>query len=78
MPDASGVARTLDAIAGGSALAIGLAPSTAMSMTYVSMADSISLAMENAVANQQRGQVIGNAALVQVLALIITKGAKGP
>jgi len=56
-------------------LAIGEAPSIAMGMTYVAMANSIGLEMENAVAAQQRGQVIGEAALVQVLALIIAKGA---
>ena len=56
-------------------LAIGEAPATAMGMTYIAMAMSLGLAMENAVAAQQRGQVIGEAALVQVLALIIAKGA---
>jgi len=53
----------------------GLAPALAMDMTYIAMAGSIGLAMGNAVANQQRGQVIAQAALVQVLALIIKKGA---
>lgn len=71
------LANTVDSMASGSTLAVGLAPSIAMGMTYVAMADSIGLAMENAVANQQRGQVTANAALVQVLALIITKGAAG-
>jgi hypothetical protein len=56
-------------------LAIGEAPAVAMGMTYVANAASIGLAMENAVAAQQRGQVIGEAALVQVLAMIIAKGA---
>ena len=45
-----------------------------MDMTYVAMADSVGLAMQNAVANQQRAQVITEAALAQVLTLIITKG----
>jgi hypothetical protein len=63
--------------AGSAALiAIGEAPSVAMGMTYVAMANSIGLAMDNAVAAQQRGQVMGEAATVQVLALIIAKGAK--
>jgi len=53
----------------------GLAPALAMDMTYVAMAGSLGLAMENAVANQQRGQVLAQAALAQVLALIIIKGA---
>ena len=56
-------------------LAVGEAPATAMGMTYLAMAHSLGLAMENAAAAQQRGQVIGEAALVQVLALIIAKGA---
>lgn len=57
-----------------SVLTIGEAPSAAMGMTYLAMADSIGLAMENAVAAQQRGQVIGEAATVQVVALIIAVG----
>jgi Killing trait len=56
-------------------ITIGEAPSAAMGMTYLAMADSIGLVMENAAAAQQRSQVIGEAALVQVLALIIAKGA---
>lgn len=56
-------------------LNVGEAPATAMGMTYLAMATSIGLAMENAAAAQQRGQVIGEAALVQVLAMIIAKGA---
>ncbi len=60
------------------AIPLGMAPSAAMGMTDLAMADSIGLAMSNAVANQQRGQVLCNAALAQVLTLIITKGASGP
>jgi hypothetical protein len=48
-----------------------------MGMTYVSMADSLGLAMANAVANQQRCQVVADAATTQVLALIIAAGAAG-
>lgn len=59
-----------------SAARVGQAPSIAMGMTYVVMADSIGLAMENAVATQQRAQVVADAALAQVLALIIAKGSK--
>ncbi|WP_236861869.1 RebB family R body protein [Burkholderia mayonis] len=47
-----------------------------MAMTYLAMADSIGIAMSNAVANQQRGQVIADAATTQVLALIIAKGSQ--
>ncbi|WP_229298129.1 RebB family R body protein [Stenotrophomonas maltophilia] len=46
-----------------------------MSASYLAMADTIGLAMQNAVANQQRGQVTASASLAQVLALIIQKGA---
>jgi hypothetical protein len=68
-----GDAEATDAAASTDVLDVGLAPSAAMAMTYVAMA----LAMGNAVANQQRGQVIANAALVQVLTLILIKGASG-
>lgn len=47
----------------------------AMGMTYLAMADSISLAMQNAVSNQQRGQVTATAAVTQTLVLIIKLGA---
>ena len=58
-------------------LNVGLAPSAAMAMTYVAAAQSIGLAMENAVSAQQRGQVIGQAILVPILTLIFVKGASG-
>lgn len=58
-----------------SAVATGQAPGLAMGMTYVAMAGTIALAMENAVAAQQRGQVIGEAATAQVIALCIAAGA---
>ncbi|WP_256774350.1 MULTISPECIES: RebB family R body protein [unclassified Stenotrophomonas] len=69
------IAYLLEATSAESALAIALAPSFAMSATYLAMADSLGLAMQNAVANQQRGQVTAGASLAQVLALIIQKGA---
>jgi hypothetical protein len=56
-------------------LTLGEAPATAMGMTYLAMAGTIAVAMENAVAAQQRGQVISEAATVQVLALIVAAGA---
>lgn len=58
-----------------STLAIGEAPAAAMAMTYVAMADSIALAMQNAVSAQQRGQLIAGAATTQVVAMIIAAGA---
>lgn len=61
----------------GSLATISVAPAAAMGMTYVAMANSIGLAMGNAAANQQRGQVVAEAALALVLALIIKKGASG-
>ncbi|MES2947640.1 MAG: RebB family R body protein [Pseudomonadota bacterium] len=57
-------------------LSLAQAPAMAMGMTYLAMADSISLAMQNAVSNQQRGQVTAAAAVTQSLVLIITLGAK--
>jgi Killing trait len=59
----------------GTLICVGAAPSQAMAMCDLAMAASLSMAMANAVANQQRGQVIAQAALTQVLTLIITKGA---
>lgn len=53
---------------------LGAAPSQAMAMTYQAMAGSIGVAMENAVANQQQGQIISTAALVKVVAMILSKG----
>ena len=71
------MARVVDAVVSAQALTIGPAPALAMGMTYQAMATSLSIAMTNAVAAQQNGQVIGNAVLVQVLTLIVTKGATG-
>nr|WP_267874382.1 RebB family R body protein [Duganella lactea] len=56
-------------------MSLGLAPSAAMDMTYLAMADSIGLSMQNAVANQQRGQVLATTAMSQTLVLIIKLGA---
>lgn len=78
MPRPGAVASFAASASTDSALALGQAPAFAMGMTYLAMADSIGLAMENAVANQQRGQVIAGAAVNQVLALIIIKGASKP
>jgi len=50
------------------------APAAAMSMTYVVMANSIGMAMQNASANQQRGQVLAQAALAEVLGMILVSG----
>lgn len=50
------------------------APATAMAMTYGVMANSIGLAMQNASATQQRGQVLAQAALAEVLAMIVSAG----
>ncbi|MBK3803796.1 hypothetical protein GAY33_32315 [Azospirillum brasilense] len=73
MPDGSS-ASLAGSVAANTAIPLGLTPSLAMDMTYVAMADSLGLAMQNAVANQQRAQVITEAALAQVITLIITKG----
>tara|TARA_R110002072_G_scaffold22383_17_gene78181 strand:+ start:2543 stop:2749 length:207 start_codon:yes stop_codon:yes gene_type:complete len=57
------------------ALTIGEAPSAAMAMTYLAMANSIGHAMDNAVAAQQRGQLMAEAATFQVLAMVLKSGA---
>lgn len=58
----------------GSLPAIAQVPAVAMGMTYLAMAGSIGLAMQNATAAQQRGQVLAAAAVTQTLALIIKSG----
>ena len=75
MPRPPATARLAGPAGAGSVVVPGQAPAFAMGMTYVAMADSLGLAMENAVASQQRGQVLAEASVAQVLALIITKGA---
>jgi Killing trait len=76
LPSPSAVARLPGCVGEGSATALGQAPAFAMGMTYLAMADSLGIAMGNAVANQQRGQVIANAAVNQVLAMIIKVASK--
>ncbi len=61
-------------LAAPTAISVGVAPATAMDMVYLATAGSLGLVMQNAAANQQRGQVISSAALVQVVGLIIAKG----
>ena len=65
----------LDGLVPGTVLTIGEAPSAAMAMTYIAMANSIGVAMGNAVSAQQRGQLIGEAATVKVVAVIFKLGA---
>lgn len=69
-------ARIAGPLAAGSVVSLGAAPAIAMGMTYVAMAGSLGLAMQNACATQQRTQVLADAALAQVLALIIARGSK--
>jgi hypothetical protein len=68
--------RVAGPAAGGSAAAVGLAPALAMDMAYLGLAGSIGLAMQNAVACQQRSQALTGAAIAQVLALILAQGGK--
>ena len=65
----------LNGLVSGTVLTIGEAPSAAMAMTYIAMANSIGVAMGNAVTAQQRGQLIGEAATVKVVAVIFELGA---
>ncbi len=75
MAPPGGVSNVLGALGSGSALVVGQAPPLAMGFTYVAMADSVAKVMGNAAAAQQRGQVLAEAALAQVLILIVAKGA---
>jgi hypothetical protein len=52
----------------------GASPQQAMGMTYLANANSIALVMNNAASAQQRGQVIGAAALSKVIARILSVG----
>jgi len=54
---------------------IGYAAPLSIGMTYVSMADSISHLMNNAVSAQGNSQVIQNSSVTQTCALIIATGA---
>jgi hypothetical protein len=67
----------LDAIAATNLAVIGMAPSAAMAMAYVVMADSIGLVMQNAASHQQNTQVLGLAAMTKVLQEIVIKGVAG-
>ena len=75
MPGARAVASFAGPVATGTLATVGQTPALAMGLCDMAMAGSLGLAMGNAVANQQRGQLIAQAALTQVLTLIITKGA---
>jgi hypothetical protein len=57
-----------------SAAQVGLAPSASMAMTYIANAQSIGTQMENAVAAQQRGQVLAEAAVANIVAMILAQG----
>jgi len=67
--------RTAGSAEADPAAALALAPAFAMDATYAAMADSIGLAMANAVAHQQNQQALGGAALTRTLALILMKGS---
>lgn len=54
---------------------VGIAPSVAMGMTYVAMADSIAKVMGNATTAQQNMQITSNAATTTAVAMILAQGA---
>jgi hypothetical protein len=76
MPGNGDESTAVAALSAVTTLDIGLAPSVAMGMTYMATAHSLGLAMANATASQQRGQTVADAALGQVLALIISAPAR--
>lgn len=81
-PDAAGGGSTInsqvtDAIAALGTLTVGLGPSTSAAMLGVMGADSMALAMLNAVARQQADATIGSAALAAVCARIAGTPAHG-
>lgn len=64
----------LPMIAAADLASIGLAPPAAIAMTYLSMADSLGLIIQNATAHQQRMQALGTAATAQVLVALVAAG----
>ncbi len=56
-------------------MAIGLAPSMSMSLTYTVMAQTIGMIMHNGAETQHGMQQIAEAATTQACALILAKGA---
>lgn len=56
---------------------IGMAPSLAMGMVYVSSGYSIGLLMDNSVQNKALSQLTNNASVDQCCALMISAGAAG-
>lgn len=48
----------------------------ALQMTFVTMASSIGMAMQNASTNQRSGQIVANASLVLSCKLILSTAAK--
>lgn len=65
------------AIAATDLVAVGTAPSAAMAMTYLMMADSLGMVMQNAASHQQQMQVLAMAAMAKVLQEIVIQGASG-
>lgn len=67
--------QVTDSVVGANAVNIGTAPSVAMGMTYVAMANSISKVMGNAATAQQNMQITSNAATTTAVAMILAQGA---
>ena len=63
-----------DSVAKGNLASLGLGPSMAMNMTYVMMADSIGLVMQNAASYQHNTQQIAQSALTCSCAMILAQG----
>ncbi len=70
-------AKVIDAISVANTSTIAQGPALSMDLTYLSMADSIGIAMHNAVNSQHNAQIIGTTATTQVCALIISCAAAG-
>lgn len=66
--------QVLDSVTQVDTLNVGIAASTAMGMTYIAMADSISKVMQNASTAQQNGQLVASAATATTCAMIVKNG----
>jgi len=67
--------QVTDSVVETNGINVGTAPSVAMGMTYVAMADSISKVMGNAATAQQNMQIATNAATTTACAMILAQGA---
>ncbi|WP_417460694.1 RebB family R body protein [Kordiimonas sp.] len=75
MPTKTVNSQITDAVTQTNVKVLGEAPAEAVGMSFQSMSNSVSLALENATQTQGGMQQVGNAATSSVVTLIIKAGA---